>query len=228
MLRFDGVQLDRDGFDLSADFDVPPGLTAVIGPSGAGKSTLLDAVSGFLEPRAGRVLWQGRDLAPLAPGQRPVSILFQENNLFPHLDIARNVAFGLAPTGRLTRAEADRRDEVLDQVGLTGLAHRRPGQLSGGQQSRAALARVLVGDRPIVLLDEPFAALGPGLKSEMLDLVSVLLGQRTVLMVTHEPEDARAHASHAIFVDGGVAAAPLPIGPFFKTPPDGLRAYLGT
>lgn len=228
MLRFEQVSLAREGFDLSADFAVSAGLTAVIGPSGAGKSTLLDAVSGLLMPRGGRVLWEGRDLAALGPGERPVGILFQDNNLFPHLDIARNVAFGLSPTGRLTAAQTMRRDAVLDQVGLSSMAQRRPGQLSGGQQSRAALARILVSDRPIVLLDEPFSALGPGLKAEMLGLVETLLGQRTILMVTHDPEDARAHAERAIFVDGGMAAAPVDIGPFFADPPAGLRAYLGT
>jgi len=228
MLRFDRVTLEREGFEIAADFDVPTGVTAVIGPSGAGKSTLLDAVAGFLEPSAGQVQWEGRDLGPLAPGARPVSILFQENNLFPHLDIARNVGFGLSPSGRLTAAQAETRDVVLDQVGLSDLSARRPGQLSGGQQSRAALARVLVSDRPIVLLDEPFSALGPGLRTEMLALVRRLMGGRTVLMVTHDPADARSHADRVIFVDGARAAAPMAVGPFFDDPPTAVRHYLGT
>lgn len=228
MLRFDRVRLVRDDFEMAADFEVPSGVTAVIGPSGAGKSTLLDAVAGFLEPRAGQVQWEGRDLGPLGPGARPVSILFQENNLFPHLDIARNVGFGLSPSGRLTAAQAETRDAVLGQVGLRDLSARRPGQLSGGQQSRAALARVLVSDRPIVLLDEPFSALGPGLRAEMLSLVRRLLGGRTVLMVTHDPAEARSHADRVIFVDGGRAAAPVSVGPFFDDPPPAVRRYLGT
>jgi thiamine transport system ATP-binding protein len=131
----------QGSFRLTADWAVPVGESvAIIGPSGAGKSTLLMTIAGFLAPASGRVLWQGVDLADLAPGLRPVSLLFQDQNLFPHLTIARNLGLGLNPRLRLSTAEWARVDSVLERVGLGGMGGRRPAELSGGQQSRAALA----------------------------------------------------------------------------------------
>ena len=106
---------------------------------------------------------------------------------------------------------------------------RRPAELSGGQQSRAALARALLRARPLLLLDEPFAALGPALKADMLALVADVAAETraTLLMVTHDPEDARRHASLTVLVDDGTALAPQPTASLFANPPVGLRAYLG-
>ncbi|MFN7596929.1 MAG: ATP-binding cassette domain-containing protein, partial [Cereibacter sp.] len=142
MLRLEGVELRQGGFRLTADWALSPGdRAAVIGPSGSGKSTLLMGIAGFLMPARGRLTWQGQDMAPLPPGDRPVSILFQDHNLFPHLTLAQNLGLGLSPRLRLTPAEAARIDAALDRVGLPGMGARKPGTLSGGQQSRAALAR---------------------------------------------------------------------------------------
>ena len=156
-------------------------------------------------------------------------MLFQDNNLFPHLSLARNVGLGLRPAWRLSVPENQRVADALARVGLDGMETRKPGDLSGGQQSRAALARVLVQDRPLVLLDEPFAALGPALRREMLDLVSDLIGETeaTLLMVTHAPEDVERIADDVIFVEGGQAHAPEPAAALMKNPPPALRAYLG-
>ncbi len=227
MLRFEGVELRRDGFQLRADCAVRgPGITAVIGPSGAGKSTLLSLVGGFELPDAGRVLWDGSDLGPLAPGDRPVAVLFQDNNLFPHLDILTNAALGASPRARPSGHVLDMARAALQKVGLAGMEDRLPGALSGGQQSRAALARILLTDRDVVLMDEAFSALGPALRVEMLGLVTELLGDRTVLMVTHDPEDAKRVAEHVIFVEDGEVFAPEPTEAMFDTPHPALAAYL--
>ncbi|WP_299360213.1 ATP-binding cassette domain-containing protein [uncultured Paracoccus sp.] len=229
-LEFRAARVTLGDFTLRADLTVPAGArVAVIGPSGSGKSTLLALVAGFLRPDAGAVLWQGRDLAPLPPGERPVSILFQDQNLFPHLTVAQNVALGLRPDLRLTPAQHAAVAAALQSVGLAGMGGRRPAALSGGQQGRVALARVGLRARPILLLDEAFAALGPALKDEMLDLVAGIArdGNATVLMVTHDPDDARRFADLTIVVDEGVAAPPQPTGPLLDNPPPGLRAYLG-
>lgn len=229
MLRLEALRLRQGDFTLEADWDLPEGgLTAVVGPSGGGKSTLMQAVAGFIVPESGRVLLDGRDLTGVAPGARGVSMLFQDNNLFPHLSVARNVGLGLS-AGRLSAVQRDRVDRVLARVGLEGLGARRPGELSGGQQSRAALARVLIEDRPLVLLDEPFAALGPGLRAEMAGLVrEMLVAQgRVVLMVTHEPRDALAVAESVIFVAAGRAEAPMETRALLGDPPEALRHYLG-
>ncbi len=227
MLTLDGLDIRQGDFRLTADFAVAPGITTLIGPSGAGKSTLLSVIAGFFAPVAGRVTWDADDLTGRLPGQRPVSMLFQDNNLFPHLSIAQNVGLGLRPDLRLTPTDRAQVTAVLDQVGLADFAARKPGALSGGQQSRAALARVLLADRPVVLLDEPFAALGPGLRADMLGLVRDRLAGRTVLLVTHDPEDARRVADRVVLVSHGVATAPQETTALFADPPESLREYLG-
>ena len=229
MLRLEGVEIRQEGFRLTADWAVPAGeKLAVIGPSGAGKSTLLMALAGFV-PHGGRVLWQGSDLGPMAPGDRPLSILFQDQNLFPHLTVAQNLGLGLSPRLRLTPADHDRIAATLGRVGLGGMGTRKPGQLSGGQIGRAALARALLRARPLLLLDEPFAALGPALKAEMLDLVTETAVETgaTVLMVTHDPADARRFADQTVLVADGVAHAPQPTAALFAVPPPALATYLG-
>ncbi|RVT82010.1 ATP-binding cassette domain-containing protein [Rhodobacteraceae bacterium CCMM004] len=230
MLRLEGVRIRLGDFALAADFALPAGaLAAVLGPSGSGKSTLLGAVGGFLPVAQGRISWTGRDLTDLPPGARPVATIFQDNNLFPHMDAAANVALGLRPGGRLSAAERAAVDGALERVGLAGYAGRRPADLSGGQQSRVALARMLVQDRPLVTLDEPFAALGPALRAEMVALVRDLARDagRTVLMVTHAPEDARRLGGLAIAVGDGRAAPPVPVAQLLDDPPPALRDYLG-
>lgn len=229
-LTLDHVVLEQDGFRLEAGWQVPRGArVAVIGPSGAGKSTLLSAVAGFLAPARGRILWEGADLAGLPPGARPLSVLFQDGNLFPHLTVAQNLGLGLSPSLRLSAAQKAAVERALAEVGLEGKAGRKPAALSGGEQSRVALARALLRARPLLLLDEPFAALGPALKGQMLDLVDRIAGQTgaTVLMVTHDPEDARRLCPLAVVVADGRAAAPAPTAALLDDPPPALRAYLG-
>ena len=231
MLQLENLCLTQGPFRLQANWALPAGETlAIIGPSGAGKSTLLMAIAGFRPATTGRILWNGADMASLPPGKRPVSILFQDQNLFPHLTIARNLGLGLNPRLRLTAAEWARVDAVLDRVGLAGMGNRRPSELSGGQQGRAALARALLMQKPLLLLDEPFAALGPALKADMLSLVTEVVTETkaTLLMVTHDPQDARRHASLTSFVADGTALAPEPTESLFANPPAALQAYLGT
>ncbi|MDP3341735.1 ATP-binding cassette domain-containing protein [Frigidibacter sp.] len=230
MLVFERARIVQGDFSMAADFAVPEGArVAVIGPSGAGKSTLLAAVAGFIPLTEGRILWEGQNLAPLAPGARPLSILFQDQNLFPHLTVLQNVGLGLRPDLRLDREQQAQVAAALERVGLDGLGARRPAQLSGGQQGRVALARALLRARPLLLLDEPFAALGPALKAEMLDLVAEIAAETasTVLMVSHEPADARRFAPLSVLVADGRAEPPLPTGALLDNPPPALAAYLG-
>ena len=228
-LQFDHVTLQQGTFTLTADFTLSAATTAIIGPSGGGKSTLLAAVAGFLEPAAGAIRWRGQSLTGLAPGARPVSMLFQDNNLFPHLTAAQNVGLGLRPNLKLTADDHARISDAMAKVDLTGLEHRKPGALSGGQQSRVALARVLVADRPLVLLDEPFAALGPGLRAEMLGLLQAVLTQadKKIVIVTHDPQDARQVADEVVLVAKSTAQAPISTRDLFANPPKALRDYLG-
>lgn len=230
-LELDQIEARAGAFVLSADLTVAAKQrVAIIGASGSGKSTLLDVIAGFRQPTSGAVRWLGQDITKLSPNQRSVSILFQDTNLFPHLTIRQNLALALNPaTGRLRAGDDDRIEASLTQVGLSGFADRHLSAMSGGQQSRAALARVLLQDRSILLLDEPFAALGPALKTEMLDLVAEVAAAEalTVLLVTHDPQDARRFASHTIVVEAGQAMSPKDTEDLLNDPPEGLRAYLG-
>lgn len=230
VLVLDHILLEQGEFRLTADWQVAKGQrVALIGPSGAGKSSLLAVISGFYAPASGRVMWERQDLAGMRPGARPLSLLFQDQNLFPHLTVAQNLGLGLRPDLRLSPAEERQIEEALECVGLGGLGGRRPAALSGGQASRAALARVLLRARPLLLLDEPFSALGPAMKRDMLALVSDVVTETgaTLLMVTHDPVDALGFCDHTVLVAGGVAEAPVPTEALFADPPPGLRAYLG-
>lgn len=230
MLRLEALTLVQDDFRLSADFSIAAGArVAVIGPSGAGKSSLLSAIAGFYAPASGRILWEGRDIGGLAPGARPLSMLFQDGNLFPHLTVTENLGLGISPDLRLTATDCESIAEALARVGLAGFGPRRPAQLSGGEQSRVALARVLLRARPLLLLDEPFAALGPALKEQMLDLVAELCAATgiTLLMVTHDPQDALRLCPQTVLVAEGMARPPEETGRFLADPPEVLQRYLG-
>lgn len=230
MLVLEKICLREGDFQLSADWSVAPGeRVAVIGPSGAGKSSLLMAIAGFFAPIAGRILWRGQDLARFSPAERPISLLFQDQNLFPHLTLAQNLALGLTSGRRSSPGDAARIDMALDRTGLSGMGGRKPAQLSGGQQGRAALARALLRQRSLLLLDEPFAALGPALKAEMLALVDEVAEAQgaTVLMVTHDPADAKRLGGKTVLVAAGVAQAPMPTQALFANPPRALTEYLG-
>lgn len=189
-------------FDLAVERGA---FLSIVGPSGAGKSTLLSLIGGFERPLDGQVLVDGKDITGLGPAQRPCTTLFQDHNLFAHLSVERNVGLGIDPGLRLGDAQRAEVRQSLADVGLAGLERRLPGQLSGGERQRAAIARCLVRHRPILLLDEPFAAVGPGLRREMLDLVRALQARLglTVIMVTHDPGDARHAGGRTAFVQAG-------------------------
>lgn len=231
MLELKGLHLKEGDFELRADLGLrAAGRYAVIGPSGAGKSTLLDAIAGFRPLVSGAVSWNGQPFTDLTPAERPLAMLFQDNNLFPHLTVDRNLALALRPDGGRIGAEGrEKLAQALADVGLAGMGGRKPAQLSGGQQSRAALARVVLQERPIMLLDEPFSALGPALKVEMLDLLAKVADrlQALVLIVTHDPNDARRFAPETVLVSDGVAHAPQATGPLLDNPPPALAQYLG-
>lgn len=205
-------------------------ITAVMGPSGSGKSTLLNLVAGFETPHAGRVLIGGADVTAAAPALRPVSMVFQENNLFSHLTVEQNVGLGRSPSLALGYEDRAAIADALVRTGLDGKETRLPRELSGGERQRVALARVLVRDRPVLLLDEPFASLGPALRDDMLDLVDGLQAERrmTVLFVTHHPQDARRIAHHVVFLEeGGVAARGTAADFFTGSGPEAFRRYIG-
>ena len=189
----------------------PDKIYAVVGPSGAGKSTFLNLISGFASISSGTIIWNGQEISNLPPAKRSVSILFQDNNLFPHLSVWRNLALAVTHWPKISRDNEEKLKAVMSEVGILGLENRKPSQLSGGQQSRVALARVLLQKNKILLLDEPFSALGPSLKDQMLELIKKIAINKKllVLMVTHEPADAKKVASQTLVVKDKKVHPPL-------------------
>jgi len=178
---------------------------ALLGPSGCGKTTLLRMLAGFETPDEGRILLDGKDIAQVAPHQRPVNMMFQNYALFPHLNVADNIAFGLKRAG-MDRAEiATRVAEMIALVKLEGLEKRKPDQLSGGQRQRVALARSLARRPQVLLLDEPLAALDKKLRertqAELMELQRRL--GMTFVIVTHDQEEAMTMANRIGVMDAG-------------------------
>ena len=208
LVRFEGVTR-RFGEVVAVDgvnLDIRAGeFFALLGPSGCGKTTLMRMLAGFEAPDAGRILLNGQDIAGLPPHRRPLSMMFQSYALFPHLDVARNVAFGLAQQGWSQAAIGPRVEEMLSLVRLEGLNRRRPDQLSGGQKQRVALARALAPNPRILLLDEPLAALDRKLREEtQLELMALQrrLGL-TFLIVTHDQDEAMVVADRLAVMQAG-------------------------
>ncbi|GAA2034860.1 hypothetical protein GCM10009819_19020 [Agromyces tropicus] len=199
------VEVTRGGHRVRAAFEVVPGRPlAVIGPNGAGKSTLLAAIAGLVPVDAGRVRIGERTVSDLPPERRRIGVLFQDSVLFPHLSVRDNVAFSARMRGsrRAARAAAE---PWLERYGLTGLADRLPGELSGGQAQRAALARALAAEPDVLLLDEPMSALDVGLRHDMrAELAQHVreFGGATVV-VTHSRADAAALADHVLVLEDG-------------------------
>ncbi|KOE62424.1 thiamine ABC transporter ATP-binding protein [Aggregatibacter actinomycetemcomitans] len=206
MIRLDNVFLADDALPMEFDLQVAAGeLVAMVGPSGAGKSTLLNFIAGFVLPTRGEIWLNGENHTRSAPYERPVSMLFQENNLFPHLTVQQNLALGLKTSLKLTALEQQQLAQVADAVGLGAFLSRLPNSLSGGQKQRVALARCLLRDKPILLLDEPFSALDPELRMEMLNLIDELCRSKhlTLLLVTHQPSELAGTVDRILQVENG-------------------------
>ncbi|WP_290521860.1 thiamine ABC transporter ATP-binding protein [Aggregatibacter sp. oral taxon 458] len=210
MIRLDNVFLADDALPMMFDLQVVEGeRIAIVGPSGAGKSTLLNLIAGFVLPTRGEVWLNGENHTQSAPYERPVSMLFQENNLFPHLTVQQNLALGLKTSLKLTALEQDQIERVADAVGLTSFLSRLPNSLSGGQKQRVALARCLLRDKPILLLDEPFSALDPELRMDMLNLIDELCHSKnlTLLLVTHQPSELTGKVDRMLRIENGRISA---------------------
>ncbi|MCO5154943.1 MULTISPECIES: thiamine ABC transporter ATP-binding protein [unclassified Shinella] len=216
---------------LSFDCAIPAGAAvAVVGPSGAGKSTLFNVIAGFQAPASGDVRLLGETMAERDPAERPVSIIFQDNNLFAHLTVADNVGLGIDPALRLDAAARESVFAALARVGLGGYEQRLPGSLSGGERQRVALARALVRRRPILLLDEPFAALDPAMRAEMAKLLTELRNETksTMLFITHQPEDIRRLADRVMFLEAGTILLQEPVVDFLsRREPPAVAKFLG-
>jgi len=187
-VRFDGAAA-LDGASLEVDQGE---VVTILGPSGSGKTTLLRVVAGLQAPDSGRVLLDGVDLSTTPPHRRGIGLVFQDHALFPHRDVAANVAFGLRMRGNPDEAVSSRTAELLDLVGLAGFERRSVGSLSGGEQQRVALARALAPEPRVLLLDEPLGSLDRRLRDRLLDDLGSLFDDLglTAVYVTHDQTEA--------------------------------------
>jgi len=178
-------------------------IIAILGESGSGKSTLLDLIAGFLEPLSGSITLEKQELITQNIEQRPISILFQNHNLFEHLTVEKNILLGVSKKLKNSTEEKERVLEILKEVGLEQHSHKLASELSGGQQQRVALARVLLREQPILLLDEPFSGLDRETRLEMLNLVKKITLEKNLytIMITHEIEDANLIADNIYRVE---------------------------
>lgn len=195
-------------------------MVAVLGPSGSGKSTLLRVVAGLLVPRSGRVLWDGRDLAGVPTHRRGFGLMFQDFALFPHKNVAANVAFGLRMAGEEPAAVKQKVDEALGWVGLDGYQERPVTALSGGEQQRVALARALAPSPRLLMLDEPLGALDRVLRDRLLPELRDLLRARgmTGLYVTHDHDEAFSVADRLALIRDGKVVQVGPPGEVWARP----------
>ncbi|MEU6810662.1 ABC transporter ATP-binding protein [Streptomyces sp. NPDC046831] len=225
-VRFDGRAV-LDAVDLEvAEHEI----VCVLGPSGSGKSTLLRAVAGLQPVDSGRVLLDGRDQAGVPPHRREVGLMFQDHQLFPHRDVAGNVAFGLRMHGTPKDERAERVGELLDLVGLPGAGPRPVVALSGGEQQRVALARALAPRPRLLMLDEPLGQLDRALRERLVVELRELFGRlgTTVLAVTHDQGEAFALADRVVVMrDGRIAQSGTPLE-VWQRPADAFVArFLG-
>ena len=198
-LTLDKVEIALDGATLiKVSASIAPGkVLTLMGESGSGKSSLLDYVAGFLKPAftaSGRILLDGKEITCLPPQDRHVGLMFQSPLLFSHMSVGQNLMFALPPEIRGRRERLGAAEAALKAVGLDGYANRDPATLSGGQQTRVALTRMMLAKPKAMLLDEPFSSLDQQRRAEIRDLVFTTAREKKlpVLLVTHDQEDAEA------------------------------------
>ncbi len=206
MLKIDKLNITLGRHNYRYSMSIKPGeCIAILGESGSGKSTLLNLIGGFLTATGGQLKWQDQDINKLSPADRPVTTLFQDHNLFAHLTLFENIALGINPGLKLSDAENLVVKETLVSTGLAALEHQKPAELSGGQSQRAALARCLLRNKPILLLDEPFSALDEQTRLNMLNLTKQVHteNQLCTVLVTHNSIDADLLATRILHIRGG-------------------------
>ena len=206
MLTAHHIKASFDDFVLSIEgLHIPESsITGLIGASGSGKTSLLLLFSGFMHAEEGTIMHLGLDITYLKPEKRPITMLFQDHNIFEHLDVRHNILLGI-PKNMPQSARQELYENAISLTHLEDFEKRMPHSLSGGQRSRIGLARALVMERPVLLLDEPFAALDPGLRYDLIEDIKTITAQKklTVILTSHEPFGIGEYCDYFGFMDHG-------------------------
>ena len=204
MLEISNLKVKFPEKTIEADFSIQQGHSiALMGESGSGKSTILNTIAGFEHPQSGDIVFNGKSMLNLAPAARPVTMLFQENNLFKHLNVMQNIGLGIHPGLKLSAQDKASIDHALEAVGLTGFNLREPTTLSGGQNQRVALARCLIRKQPLLLLDEPFKGLDQERKTGLMHLYKSIIDDQkiTLVLATHNKREANTLCDQILMLD---------------------------
>ena len=205
LLNITNLKYQHSSADNTYEYSMyvkPKEVVAILGQSGSGKSTLLDLIAGFLHAKSGSIKLDGNELISKSVEGRPITILFQNHNLFEHLSVQKNILLGISKTLKSSKEDIEKVKMILKEVGLEKYEHTLVSSLSGGQQQRVALARVLIRREPILLLDEPFTGLDTKTRIEMLELVKKITIENNLhtIMVTHEIQDSERIANRVYSV----------------------------
>jgi molybdate/tungstate transport system ATP-binding protein len=222
MIEFDHVSMRLGTFALKdVSLNIRKGdFYFILGPSGAGKTVVLEAIAGLHSPQSGHVLLRGGDVTGIAPERRRISLVYQDYSLFPHMTVAKNIAFGLKMQ-KVDRKTIEQRVEyLLDAFGIGGLRDRHPLTLSGGEQQRVAIARALAVEPDILLLDEPFSALDPVTKEKFIEDLREIhrTGDLTIVQVTHSRHEAMRLANRVAVIIEGMLVAEGGVEEIFDAP----------
>jgi len=219
-IRFSYQNSDEDRLDADLtpvfefDLQLDAGkILAITGRSGSGKSTLLDLLAGFLKPIEGTIILDNHDITDKIPSERQISVLFQKNNLFEHLNVLDNVCLGLSPNKSPSNSQKQQAMQMISRVGLLHFESRAVSTLSGGQMQRTALARELLRQTRLILLDEPFNGLDEKSREVMMDILKQVVGERqcSVILVTHDVQSISAIVDVVAEVKAGrLQIAPVP------------------
>ena len=176
------------------NFSVNEGeIVTLEGPSGIGKTTLINLIAGFLQPEKGEIYWHKERIDSLDPVDRPVSTIFQTDNLFEHLSCFQNVSLALSSDGKISNSRVEQINNYFLEMGIGNLQSRFPGEISGGQQARVSIVRALLANKPILLLDEPVSSLDERTRFETLEVIkkTALKYNLTLIIVSHQKEDRK-------------------------------------
>lgn len=206
MIELNKIKLRYENFEFYIDLNIPKNsFTIIMGISGSGKSTLLNIIAGFIKPLSGKLVINNNDMTSIPPSKRDISMLFQKDNLFTHMTVFENIAIGINTNLKLNQEQNKRLNEIMHSLEIESLKTKSPSQISGGEEQRVGIARCLLQNKSILLLDEPFANLDPIIRYKLYKIIYNKSKEykKTTLVISHFPYEIKNYAEDVIFLNKG-------------------------